>query len=93
MDIKDFIKETLCDVVNGITESNINTKEKGYTFSPETGKIEFDIAVLTTETEAKKKSGGLNKVVVASLAKNTESMNSETSRIKFNLWFSNYNPV
>lgn len=97
INLKDFIKETLLEITEGIYEAKIGTKQGGRNpiaskscleDNYQVSKISFDIAVTTSKVESNSKDGGLNiKVVDASI--NNEKINSKesTNRIKFDIPF------
>ncbi len=92
MELKEFIKNTLCELSEAIDESgvelqkkisltNIKLREKS---AGNYGLIDFDLAVDVKESNKKGSSGGLSiSVVEAKVGKDSELSSSTTSRIKF----------
>ena len=93
MELKDFIKQTLLDVVNGVEEANKEKDRFRLTSHKHMGtgergqKIEFDIAIVvdkSSETDAK---GGI-KVALVNLGggiKDKET-SQDTHKIKFEIF-------
>ncbi|RKE03453.1 MULTISPECIES: hypothetical protein [Marinifilum] len=95
MELKDFIKNSLVEIVNGVREAQEATKELGATVSPEINRrattvssenirtVEFNVAVTTTD-EAKAGAG----IKVASILKvggDVKEINSSVSTIRFEI--------
>lgn len=98
INLKDFVKETLLEITEGIYGAKTMTK-KEYTKTPisprygiedkyQASKISFDIAVTTSKTTNNSKDGGLKiKVVDASISNEKVSSKEYTNRIKFDIPF------
>src|SRR3989344_6999214 len=100
MELKEFIKNTLINIKNGLHEANLEfAKQEGKTLGEDytaqfvmrpTGDkqdyITFDVAVTVSE-ESKQSGGGGVKIAVASLGGELGSSKSQehVSRIKFNI--------
>lgn len=94
MEIKDFVKTTLKQLSEALSES---TKELGKSIKLTNtvlrtaghgnyGLIEFDLAVEAKMSESTGKGGGIKIAIVeAKLGKDTESTSSSISRIRFKL--------
>ncbi len=92
MEIKDFVKTTLKELSEAISESkdeldrkviltntSLRLKDRG-----EYGLIDFDLAVEAKDTTKKGGKGGIRITVVeASLGKDSEATSSSVSRVRF----------
>lgn len=92
MDIKDFIKTTLKELSEALSESNVELGKKvSLTNVPlrkenhgDYGLIDFDLAVEAKTGEVKGKGAGVKiSVIEARLGKDTETTINNVSRIKF----------
>jgi len=93
MELKDFIKRTLLDIVNGVEEAN---KEKNRFQlvsqinhgSGESGqKVEFDLSVIVNESSENNLKGGI-KIAFANLGADGKeiSSNQNVNKIKFEVF-------
>lgn len=87
MDLKEFVSQSLKDIVDGIEDAREHAKSNNLDFVTHYKPINFDVAVTTNDLEEKKKEGGLNKIIVAGISKNSEKFNSTVSRIQFTILF------
>ncbi len=97
MDLKEFTKQTLIQIVEGAKEANsaisehnaqIHTyNDNGYAKSFPITKVDFDVAITTTESEGTNGSAGLKVVSIVNLGGNVESKieNQTVSRVKYSL--------
>ena len=93
MELKDFIKRTLLDVVNGVEEANAEknrfrlTSHKDFSTGERGQKIEFDISVIVDKSSENNANGGI-KVAIVNLGgeiKDTES-SQNVHKIKFEIF-------
>lgn len=95
MELKDFIKRALLDIVTGVEEANTEKNRFKLTSHVHHGtgesgqKVEFDISVIASETLENNKGGGI-KVAVANIgvAQKTSELNQNTHKIKFEVFIS-----
>jgi hypothetical protein len=88
MDIKEFIKETLRQIVEGVKEvqSEVANKSKIAPIGNEREKVEFDIAVTVEEEKTKDKKAGLSVYCIkAGAGGQTSASTSTEHRIKFSV--------
>lgn len=89
MNIKEFISETLNQIIEGVTEAQKNnTSNASISGSHVSMKnISFDIAVVTESSENKGNKAGIKVAELVSFGKNSDikSQESTTSRIKFEI--------
>jgi len=92
MEVKDFVKTTLKQLSEALSESKVelgkNVRLTNITLRSKQmgnyGLIDFDLAVEAKSTEATGKGGGVRiSVVEAKLGKDKELVSSSISRIKF----------
>jgi hypothetical protein len=95
MELKDFIKNTLLDIVNGVEEANKEmnrfhlSSHKHYETGESGQKVEFDVSVIITESSENDINGGI-KVALVNLGggfKESEK-NQNTHKIKFEVFVS-----
>lgn len=93
MNLKDFIKQALLDVVNGVEEANQEKDRFRLTIHKHGGtgesgqKVEFDVSLMVTEVAENDINGGI-KVALVNLGggrKESES-NQNVHRIKFEVF-------
>jgi hypothetical protein len=93
MELKDFIKHALLDVVNGVEEANQEknrfrlTSQKHYGTGENGQKVEFDVSVMVNESSENDLKGGI-KVALVNLGggrKELES-NQNVHKIKFEVF-------
>lgn len=88
MDIKEFVKETLTQIGDGLKESNeyINNNHKGSVYN-EYVNVAFDVAVTTIEEDKTGIGGKLSVANLISLGGKEEniSQNTNFSRVQFNV--------
>ncbi len=87
MDVKEFLSETMRQVVEGILDAQEQTKNKGAVVVPHGGSekvVRFDIAIVVTEGS---KTGGIGSLLVcgngSSVDGKSESSNSIVHRVQF----------
>jgi len=93
MDLKEFIKRALLDVVSGVEEANLKKDRFRLTShvhaNGESGqKVEFDISVMINETSEKDLNGGIKVATIVNLGgerKKSES-NENVHKIKFEVF-------
>ncbi len=89
MDLKDFVSETIKQIVDGMSASQQAAQTKGAVvvpYSQATEKVEFDVAVTVVEgTETSGKAGISVWSVGAGVSGKSESSTSTLSRIKFSV--------
>jgi hypothetical protein len=93
MELKDFIKQALLDVVNGVEEANVEkdrfrlTNHKHHGTGENGQQIEFDLSVIVNESTENNIKGGI-KMALANLGgghKESES-NQNVHKIKFQVF-------
>jgi len=89
MEVKDFVSETLKQIINGVADTQKYAKEKNAVVAPYHScqeKVDFDIAVTVVEG---KETGGKAGISVwsigAGVSGKSESSNTTVSRIKFSI--------
>ncbi|MGQ0828598.1 MAG: hypothetical protein ACT4ON_09405 [Bacteroidota bacterium] len=95
MELKDFIKHTLLDIVNGVEEANSAKKRfhLSSNFHSGTGEngqnVEFDVSLIINESSENNAKGGIKVALVnlAGEAKESES-NQNIHKIKFQVFVS-----
>jgi len=88
MDIKEFVKETLRQIVEGVREvqSEVADKSQIAPISNRREKVEFDIAVTVEEEKTKDKKAGLSVYCLkAGAGGQTSASTSTMHRIKFSV--------
>lgn len=92
MDLKEFIRQALLDIVDGVEEANKEKDRFRLTShvhaNGESGqKVEFDISVMIAESSENNINGGL-KVAVANLGRSKKEVesNQNTHKIKFEVF-------
>ena len=88
MDIKEFVKETLRQIVEGVREvqSEVEGKSQIAPLEDKHEKVEFDMAVTVDEEESSDKGGGLSVYYLkAGVGKQTSASTSTVHRIKFSV--------
>ena len=87
MDVKEFLSETMKQIVDGILDAQEQTKNKGAVIVPHSGSessVRFDIAVAVTEGA---QASGIGSLQVygdgSSVGGKTESSNSVVHRVQF----------
>lgn len=86
MDLKEFVKETLAEIVEAVDESSKDASREIYLRNTgDTRTIEFDIAVSAESTDAKNGKAGIRVLQFAEAGGDIskETKNSTVSRIKF----------
>lgn len=95
MELKDFIKRTLVDIVNGVEEANLEknrfrlTSQIHHTTGESGQKVEFDVSVIVNESSDTDIKGGI-KVALVNLGggvKESQS-NQNLQKIKFEVFIS-----
>ena len=98
MDLKEFTKQTIVQIVEGVKEANsvvsennahIHTQEESYTFGtsyPITN-VDFDVAITATETEGSNGGEGIKVMGVFNAGGEIESKieNQTISRVKYTI--------
>jgi len=86
MDLKEFIENSLNDIVNSLDSATKKSKE--YSFKQDGGlKVSFDISVKSNDSKS-----GKGKVMIfdtAGISGSKVQENSNASRIKFDIWINN----
>jgi len=88
MDIKEFVKETLRQIVEGVKEiqGEVATKAQIAPIGNQSEKVEFDIAVTVEEEKTKDKKAGLSVYCIkAGAGGQTSASTSTVHRIKFSV--------
>ena len=88
MDIKEYIKESLRQIVEGVKEvqSEVANKSQIAPLGSDREKVEFDIAVTVVEEQSKDKGAGLSVYCIkAGSSGQTSSSVSSVHRIKFSV--------
>ncbi|MFM7023597.1 MAG: hypothetical protein ACKOXB_11535 [Flavobacteriales bacterium] len=93
MELKDFIKHTLLDVVNGVEEANIEknrfqlVSHRNHGTGESGQKVEFDISIVVNESTENNFKGGI-KVALANLGagKKESETNQNVHKIKFEVF-------
>jgi hypothetical protein len=93
MELKDFIKHTLLDIVNGVEEANQEKNRFRLTSQKHAGtgengqKVEFDVSVIVNESSESGLKGGI-KVALANLGGNRKESesNQNVQKIKFEIF-------
>lgn len=102
MELKEFIKQTLVQIIEGVNDTNDAVRRSGAYVRTTQGycigggpihstalatNVDFDVAVVTTETNATNGGGGIKVASVFSAGGNIEDKteNQITSRVKFTL--------
>lgn len=87
MDLKDFVKQTVCSIVRGTEEIESELKREVHLHDKENENIEFDIALTVKEENAK---GGSGSIAIASLgiggSREKKNESSTINRIQFSLY-------
>ena len=84
MELKDFIKATIKDISNAVTELNEEMSDKGLLVNPipETIKMDFNVSVTTSENSTKE--GGL-RICVAKAGISENTTNEAISSLHFHI--------
>lgn len=98
MDLKEFTKETLVQIVEGVKEANdaisnknahIHTQDESATYgiSHPITNVDFDVAITTSETDGTNGGGGIRVAGFISAKGNVESKieNQTISRVKYTI--------
>jgi hypothetical protein len=89
MDLKDFVSETLKQIIDGVKDAQQTANTKGAVIVPYSQgaeKIEFDVAVTAVEgTETAGKAGISVWSIGAGVSGKSESSTSTVSRIRFSV--------
>lgn len=89
MDVKEFVSETLRQIVDGVVDAQRHTKEKNAVIVPyydSRKMVNFDVAVTVVEGKETTGKAGISVWSIgAGLGGKTESSSSTVSRIKFDI--------
>lgn len=89
MDVKDFVSETLMQIVQGVVEAQTHTKDKGAVVVPYHDfhkTVNFDVAVTVVEGKETTGKAGISVWSIgAGVGGKSESSSSTVSRIKFDI--------
>jgi hypothetical protein len=84
MELKDFVTQTLSDIVLGVDNANnLKEGENKINFNTKGKVVDFDISVIVNKSNKKEKKAGVNKLLVVDSY--SEASKGMVNRIKFSV--------